>query len=255
VIQDSLNTFRDRLVWVLGPERKITPWAKSLGFTTGMVSRINAGNVPRPDVLAIIARVEGVNLNWLLDGAGKPYHYAQFFEADDAREYVQGLLADEGWTFYRIEGPRGHFMVVLTLPSSVRVNERDVPYTAVEIILGQPKLPWDATMFEAGGGAYDLRIDREAAMRLTTGELGPFELVGDADHAGLLESAEPFDNAMPGESPTFQMEETSGVEYAADPIGEAYRQVARTDPAAANRRLLELLDEILNARTSREDAS
>lgn len=75
-------------MWVLG-DRKITPWALDLGLSRGMVSRISEGHVPRPEVLSLIARAEGVSLDWLLDGIGPPWR-EQAEVAEDSVDYDAG---------------------------------------------------------------------------------------------------------------------------------------------------------------------
>jgi len=236
-------------MYVLG-DRKLTPWAQSLGLTKGMVSRINEGHIPRPGVLSLIGRVEGVSLNWLMDGYGPPFHLTLVFEPAEAWNAAMAFVEDEAWAAYLLES-KSDRALLLALPTSIEIDDTRVEYLAVEILTAGPAMDWYRIAAHARGGAEQVVVSDRTMQRIRRGEVGRYALLGADGHGGIIQDCRdkgqvrPLEEGAEGLDPAIECAEESPV-YGQDPaddLAAAYRRLAEQDPAAARRELLHLLEQ------------
>lgn len=129
------NTFQDRLGWLLGG-RKPHPWGEGVGWSRGVIQKLGEGVIPGSEYLGALARAEGVNLNWLLTGEGRPFQISPCPSDAEAAELVSAHLADSAdWLTYLLRsGDRT--AIALEMPASFRLKDVDYPYTVLELITG-----------------------------------------------------------------------------------------------------------------------
>jgi len=171
--------------------RDITPWLKGLGISGGTLTRVTKGQTPSTDFLTTLQRAENVRIDWMLSGRGTPYIATIGQSEVDCLLVLEQLLRDEpDWQVRHVSNGHRH-AYVLTMPSTWCPREGvEVSTTAIEVIASPgglrqafPEIPTFAHH----------TLDADAFNRLVRGDIGTFELMGDATRPGLL--AQPLDDA------------------------------------------------------------
>ena len=162
--------------------RKPHPWGQSAGVDRGVIDRIKKGTIPKGDVLARIAQVENVRLEWLLTGHGQSYSTAVFIDDEDAAEYIDDMQAQYSLSFHILQG-KTKTVIVATMPAELD----GTPYTVIEILVGiGPKAIQQATRSTE---QTTQTISDTDMQRLIKGEVGTFQLLGDEKTPGILQTA------------------------------------------------------------------
>lgn len=180
-MKNTEQSLYDRLVLVLC-DRKIYPWAQSIGISKGTVDSIKSkGGMPGAEVLRAINRCENVSLEWLLDGRGNPFYVTACASDEDARNVLHELLGPETWEATLVsDGDRYAF--VLTQPGAFLVKDQEIRYTIMEVITGAigPKTVVDirnrGVHLMGLSGLYYVSVDRETMNKLETGQLGTYRI-------------------------------------------------------------------------------
>jgi hypothetical protein len=176
--------------------RKITPWAKSLGLSSGMATKLQGNDLPGSDILALISYAENASITWLTTGRGQPFIVQS---CETAEEFKDIFMSCTGETISVLlsDNPAEGMAVVFSW-------QRDYPYKKKTIALREIRIAFcpanfsinaliDKTNSEerAAGGhdfivakAFNVGSDKLHAIR--HGEVGTFTLFGDNKHPGWL---------------------------------------------------------------------
>ena len=128
--------FVSRLKWVMA-DRKVTPWAKKLGLSTGTASRLLENTVPGTDILTAIMRTEHVNLNWLLEGKGTPFMLDAYNDAQAFMNTMRMHASDANYDVYiSADVDSGNAAAIFALPASYTFKKKVIEYTHIEVLLG-----------------------------------------------------------------------------------------------------------------------
>ncbi len=202
------KTFLDRLQRVLSG-RKPHTWAATVGWTRGAVDSVKEGGIPGPDFLAALGRAENVNLNWALTGQGAPYRVAVAASDLQAAQILDAHLVDsQDWQPYLLEAS-GRYAAVLTMPASYLLKEKEIQYTAMEVVAGALG-PASILMLDRKSpakGCELVKVADEELRELEKGEVGAYELLR---QGGIL--------ARHRGAPDFKMVRDAAAHYARQPL-------------------------------------
>ncbi|MDH5525888.1 MAG: helix-turn-helix domain-containing protein [Nitrospirota bacterium] len=160
-------------------------WAAMLNVTPGQIIELTHGRALSTEVLAALARVENVSLNWLLYGNGSPYT-ATAPDTDPQvaatlREYLAEGGADDGhwWSIHLLRAEHGA-CVVLTRPGHL-VNAQGgwIDFTEVRVLAGNlGRTALNQVRQEVDKGTVSLvEATPEQLSRLRGGGMGNRELL------------------------------------------------------------------------------
>lgn len=180
------NEFTARLEWVLA-DRKITPWAKNLGLSSGTAARLLNNVVPGTDILTAIMRTEHVNLNWLLEGKGAPFMLDSYNDAVEFENMLHVHAQDAPYTAYvNIDVASKMAAVVLTQPASYEFKGKPIHYRQLESLIGPYKAP---QKIANALSRCDIKPFQMPPLELTAfsrGQYGTYKLLGDEKHTGIV---------------------------------------------------------------------
>jgi hypothetical protein len=182
---------RDRLNLIL-QGRKLTPWARSLGLSGGIINTLSDGKLPRAETLALIQRIENVSSSWLIDGSGSPFMTYIMVDELETENHLRMLLEEVSWNVYWITSFH-RCAIVLQQPAQIETNIT-IDYNAVEIMIG----PIDGSLL---GLLYqycehykrpikELIADRATMNRFQRGDIGNYELFEEPGLIHRLQSEE-----------------------------------------------------------------
>lgn len=188
------DNISERLKHVVGNGRAQQAWGMNIGISAGSTSRLFKGEkeLTSSELLAI-QQTENVSADWLIEGRGAPFLAARRGSDNETADLLRTLLTDEpSWRLYLARtGER--YAIVLTQPAtSTLMNGKTIAFTAVEVLAG----PCHTKTLQAALIAEKIwAVDvKDATMdRLTNGEIGTYELVGDEKQRGLLGDAYEID--------------------------------------------------------------
>lgn len=237
------TTASERLKLILAG-RKPFGWRKAVALSAGAMQRLSEGKFPDPEKLIPACRVENINLNWWLDGAGNPYfvyiaanphHHTRIADqilADEPR--LQPVVCSNGADRY------GAFIQPIT---STSVDGIEYSYRAVSIIGGSPSEFLVEAMCEDHGvdrAIHELPMTFEKLQRLASGEMGSYEFLReyDASHGQLLKVYTRRARMVAEPAPPVTTEQPVADELAA--------QIARLDEAGRMK-----IERLLKARRGR----
>lgn len=175
-------TFARRLSTVLAG-RRMAPWAMRLGLGRTALDAMRAGRMPSREALQRICRSEGIRWRWLVDGQGPPYTVARSGSDEATAIALETMLdGDPGWRRFLISD--GHSaMVVLTQPALL--EQPSCPYTIVAVLGGEVGARTIAAL-RSRGRYREVCVDWRTLESIRNARLGPYALVGDLEHPGLL---------------------------------------------------------------------
>jgi len=181
------KNFLSRLLFLLG-DRKKYPWGSHIGLDRGIIERLFNGQEAKGETLAHISRAENASITWMLEGKGSPYLVARCINDNEASNYLNGLLEEQGWTAYICE-TSGRTALVLTMPASFKTKKEEIiDYTVVEIITSPGPSTFNR-LKQANLNSQSLSMNHDQFNRLCTGWMGLQELLG------LLKTAQQINNA------------------------------------------------------------
>jgi hypothetical protein len=180
------NEFTPRLEWVLA-DRKITPWAKKLGLSSGTAARLLSNVVPGTDILTAIMRTEHVNLNWLLEGKGAPFMLDSYTNADAFENMLSIHSQDAQYTAYlSIDLQSGMAAAVLVQPATFEFKNKTIEYQQIETLYGPCRNPLALSEALNGCDIHSFSLTQLDAMAFSRGQFGTYKLLGDAKRKGLV---------------------------------------------------------------------
>lgn len=181
--------FTPRLEWVLA-DRKLTPWAKKLGLSSGTAARLLSNVVPGTDILTAIMRTEHVNLNWLLEGKGSPFMLDSYTSADAFENMLSIHAQDAQYTAYlSIDMQSGMASVVLMQPATFEFKNKSIEYQQIETLYGPCRNPLALSEALKGCDIHSFSLTQLDAMAFSRGQFGTYKLLGDDKHKGLVSKA------------------------------------------------------------------
>lgn len=191
----SGGTIAERLTRLVG-DRKIYPWAKSIGVSKGTIESImGKGGMPGAETLGMIQRSENARLDWLLEGRGTPYYVTVCATDQAARSVLQDLLSDEQWEVTAVSDTQ-RLAFVLSQPGGYDVKDRHFDYTILEVIAGAigPQSITEVRnrfVHHMGvTGLYYAQIEANQMRQIENGEVGTYHLFGAAN--AILKSRKPI---------------------------------------------------------------
>ena len=134
-----MNNFQKRLKNLL-LDRKITPWGRHLGLSSGTITALTDGRIPGSDILGLIARAERCSLNWLTTGNGRPFSAGRHITQHEFTSALQAHLEDsDDWQISIIiaDAFPEHTVVIFQMPGSIDYKGKTVDYTIMEIECGR----------------------------------------------------------------------------------------------------------------------
>lgn len=168
------------------------PWAKTVGLSTGTVTRMSHDNVPGQDVLTAIMRKENVNLSWLLSGRGQPFMVDTHLLVSSCISQIKLHLADTAeYSVYWMSSEELNLScVVFAQPAGYQFKDTFVQYYQIEILCSHYSEDIETLM-------RSLKQDKAASVKhvilaetqlraLVGGQLGTYSLLGDEKGCGLL---------------------------------------------------------------------
>lgn len=178
--------FTPRLEWVLA-DRKITPWAKKLGLSSGTAARLLSNVVPGTDILTAIMRTEHVNLNWLLEGKGSPFMLDSYTNADAFENMLSIHAQDAQYTAYlSVDMQSSMASVVLVQPATFEFKNKSIEYQQIETLYGPCRNPLALSEALKGCDIHSFSLTQLDAMAFSRGQFGTYKLLGDDKHKGLV---------------------------------------------------------------------
>lgn len=178
--------FTPRLEWVLA-DRKITPWAKKLGLSSGTAARLLSNVVPGTDILTAIMRTEHVNLNWLLEGKGTPFMLDSYTNADAFENMLSIHAQDAQYTAYlSVDMQSSMASVVLVQPATFEFKNKSIEYQQIETLYGPCRNPLALSEALKGCDIHSFSLTQLDAMAFSRGQFGTYKLLGDDKHKGLV---------------------------------------------------------------------
>ncbi|GEA06238.1 hypothetical protein KUL42_09990 [Alteromonas sp. KUL42] len=180
------NEFTARLEWVVA-DRKITPWAKKLGLSSGTAARLLSNVVPGTDILTAIMRTEHVNLNWLLEGKGSPFMLDSYTDAAEFENMLRVHAQDAPYDAYINMNERSHTTaVILVQPASYEFKGKKIDYNHIETLLGPYDNPQVISAALTGCNIKPFEMSALNASAFGRGQFGTYKLLGDHNHKGLV---------------------------------------------------------------------
>lgn len=181
--------FTPRLEWVLAG-RKVTPWAKKLGLSSGTAARLLSNVLPGTDILTAIMRTEHVNLNWLLEGKGSPFMLDSYTNADAFENMLAIHAQDARYTAYlSVDMHSGMASVVLEQPATFEFKNKTIEYQQVETLYGPCRNPLALSEALNGCDIHNFSLTQLDAMAFSRGQFGTYKLLGDDKHNGLVSNS------------------------------------------------------------------
>ena len=178
--------FTPRLEWVLA-DRKITPWAKKLGLSSGTAARLLSNVVPGTDILTAIMRTEHVNLNWLLEGKGTPFMLDSYTNADAFENMLSIHAQDAQYTAYlSVDMQSSMASVVLVQPATFEFKNKSIEYQQIETLYGPCRNPLALSEALKGCDIHSFSLTQLDAMAFSRGQFGTYKLLGDDKRKGLV---------------------------------------------------------------------
>lgn len=198
--------FTPRLEWVLA-DRKITPWAKKLGLSSGTAARLLSNVVPGTDILTAIMRTEHVNLNWLLEGKGTPFMLDSYTNADAFENMLSIHAQDAQYTAYlSVDMQSAMAVVVLVQPATFEFKNKTIEYQQIETLFGPCRNPLAVSGALKGCDIHSFSLTQLDAMAFSRGQFGTYKLLGDDKRKGLVNKA--------GGGVDFMVQDGKGVYFA-----------------------------------------
>ncbi len=189
---NNQNEFKQRLDWVMAG-RKVTPWAKNIGLTSGTMSRLSKGEAPGVEILTAIMRTENVNISWLIDGQGLPFIVDTHYDEPGFLTMLRMHDADSPYTVHLCVNPDLNLAVfVFTQPASYQHKSKTIEYHQLEIVVG----PYSDHLRNllANGQLFrqctlnHFQLDDLEFRSLVRGQFGTFRLLGTDEKKGLVEN-------------------------------------------------------------------
>lgn len=178
--------FTPRLEWVLA-DRKITPWAKKLGLSSGTAARLLSNVVPGTDILTAIMRTEHVNLNWLLEGKGSPFMLDGYSDEGALLNMLAIHAQDARYTAYVYTDVISEMAaVVLTQPATYEFKNKQISYNQVETLFGPCESTRSLLSALNGCNIQHFTMTQLDLNAFSRGQFGTYKLLGDEKHKGLV---------------------------------------------------------------------
>lgn len=193
---DNQNEFKQRLEWILAG-RKITPWAKNIGFTSGTMSRLSKGEAPGVEILTAIMRTENANLSWLLDGHGLPFIIDTHFNSESFLTMLRMHDADSPYkVYFTMNKEQGLAVFIFAQPASYFLKkDKLIQYRQIEVVVGPYTEKIRNAIFHAqvfkNSSTHAFILDDLEFRSLIRGQYGTYQLFGDKAKQGLVEKATP----------------------------------------------------------------
>ena len=194
---DNKNEFKQRLEWMLAG-RKVTPWAKEMGLTSGTMGRLSKGEVPGPEILTAIMRRENVSISWLVDGKGLPFIVDTHFTDDSLLTMLRMHAADAPYSVcFTLNADRGMAVFIFSQPASYYIKKgKPLEYRQIEVVIG----PYTQKIRNAlihqritASTTKAFLLDDLEFSSLIRGQYGTYQLFGDGGltNPGLIGKAPP----------------------------------------------------------------
>ncbi|MCR8922677.1 hypothetical protein NO559_07840 [Dasania sp. GY-MA-18] len=186
-----------RIEHILGP-RKITPWAKSLGLSSGMATKIQNNELPGTDILTLISRAENASITWLTTGRGAPFIVSNNDTPPELIDSLNAHLADsDNWQLtllYSNNLDQGA-AILLTQPMQYLYKKKTLQLQQLEILHG----PWCAELInwleKYPNQVCGLNVPAEVLQAIKAGRMGSYALLGGSKSEGLITRYKPDQGA------------------------------------------------------------
>lgn len=178
-----MNNFKERIEFVL-QGRKLIPWSKSLELSKGTAERIMEGQIPDPEILSLIMKIENVSVTWLLEGIGRPFLRTSQFTSGGYARYLKEWLERGGKQAYVITD-KNETAIILVQPAEHEYKGKCIPYSAIKVTRGDIG-DEEKNIINCYPEIYLKQVNKEEFEQVKNGELGSFKLLGDQNNAGLL---------------------------------------------------------------------
>lgn len=182
--------FTQRLEWLLS-DRKLTPWAKKLGLSSGTAARLLKNVVPGSDILTAIMRTEHVNLNWLLEGRGLPFMLDSYTETEAFENMLSVHAQDAEYDAYLcFNDELKSAAVVLTQPAAYTFKDKSIAYHQIETLCGPYKSPFSIERALTGCNINYFDLPEFQFPAFTRGQYGTYKLLGDDRVPGMVKNTQ-----------------------------------------------------------------
>lgn len=189
-----MKTIQEKLGSLAG-DRDITPWLKSLGFSTGVISHVMGGAQPSTDLLTALVRSERVNLSWLLLDKGSPYLVEAVLSDTQAVLAVETYIHNADYGVTLAYSDNNQFAVILHKLDSHHHKDKPIEFHDVNVLAGNIGLETAHWFANQKRSNLALKLTAEAMRHLQEGHIGNMELFGFEDARkqakGLMDTLKP----------------------------------------------------------------
>ncbi len=167
-------------------DRPLAPWAMRLGLGRATVEALRADGLPGPRAIERIVAFEGVRRRWLMDGVGERFTVMRTGSDEATAVAVATMLDDRpAWSVHLLDGGRERALV-LTHPGRLEAPLRT--YTVVAIV-AEPVGHRTLAAIEQRRALTGHAVAGRTVAGVRAARVGPYRLLGDAAHPGLLRPA------------------------------------------------------------------